>query len=515
MNQDSREYKNYIDKGWSSMEFILDREMPQKKKRRIAFWWFGVGFMVLLGTSLYAYFQMNESGPMKNSISIDDQSLMEHLNSEGQAQVTAIDLNSQTIAESANTQDETDAPLVESSASNSNSKPTTPRQFSNANSNTNTPKSKSKIIPNAHVLNSEPFENTQNKEISKSTELSTKDASLARDNISLQKTNTITLLANSKERKPEHKAILIEDNSNASERPQTEGQEPYTISKENRNSPSMDNDNNPNQTLIHTAEPHHPTLHTKEEAEYFQFPFVEVLKWKNIQLDFAPLPLIVELDTQSEDDPVSIEQSKGSKIYLQLNLDKNTRNAMYGFSPSLGISFPLSEKVDLALENEWSYVTHKTNIESMILTRVEKLPSISNIKRLYSTSLEAVLAYHISSKWKISAGVGLQYPISARFNDINDFGGAINMDPDISPSMEEDIAGSPLDPSSTPPSDQNFSLDRKLLPYSSIQFGYNISEKWNINLTYDHHFKELYPTISEPINLSKIQLGLRMYLKRK
>ena len=51
------------DKGWQSMQSILDREMPvEKKKRRLLFlWWSGVAMIIALATAVIMWNQNKES----------------------------------------------------------------------------------------------------------------------------------------------------------------------------------------------------------------------------------------------------------------------------------------------------------------------------------------------------------------------------------------------------------------------------------------------------------------------
>jgi len=55
------------DRGWASMEKILDKEMPQKKKRRFFIWWL-VGLFFISTTGVYfAYSQFFKSNPIINN----------------------------------------------------------------------------------------------------------------------------------------------------------------------------------------------------------------------------------------------------------------------------------------------------------------------------------------------------------------------------------------------------------------------------------------------------------------
>ncbi len=61
-----REQKQYnTDRGWAAMQQILDREMPRRRRRRIAGWWFAGLLLPVLGIAgWYLYQQQHTSQPL-------------------------------------------------------------------------------------------------------------------------------------------------------------------------------------------------------------------------------------------------------------------------------------------------------------------------------------------------------------------------------------------------------------------------------------------------------------------
>ncbi|MEM7103804.1 MAG: hypothetical protein AAF502_11770 [Bacteroidota bacterium] len=51
----------FLDKGWQSMESLLDEHMPVEKKRRFAFWWLFGGLLLAVSIGGFSYFAISES----------------------------------------------------------------------------------------------------------------------------------------------------------------------------------------------------------------------------------------------------------------------------------------------------------------------------------------------------------------------------------------------------------------------------------------------------------------------
>ena len=86
--------KNLADKGWQSMQQILDREMPAERKRRpVAWWWWGTALLLLLPMLIWGSRSWRNSTPVQHPeiqpVTKSDRPIVQHIEETATATETA------------------------------------------------------------------------------------------------------------------------------------------------------------------------------------------------------------------------------------------------------------------------------------------------------------------------------------------------------------------------------------------------------------------------------------------